>query len=519
MPKRAVVYARVSSVYQGENYSLESQIEACLQYGEIHGLQVMAQFTDTVSGVTLKRPGLEALLEMVRTDQIDVLLVYTADRLSRSVADFYLIKDELLRHGVECEAVSGPRWEEADSGSQMFDGEISYAEYERNKMLERFERGRMKKVKSNKILGNGIRPYGYEFIKVQGRYRLETVGLRIVEEEAKIIKLIYEWYLNGDNGQKMTIANILDKINNMDIPTYADTTKFLHIKRRSSMQWSKGTIYHILRNPLYKGMYNHNIAANYNENQASIEEINIIIPAIIDLNDWNEACRRRLSNTRPKYNYKKCLLSGRVKCSCGYRRYIQSTKNYDYCVYQCHGYRSSYSVNKCPLPRFYVTDTDNAVWFWIDSLINEEFVNKVTIENDVQNIENHSRVQVLNKALATIKDKELRSLDLYLEGIIDKITFLNIKKACRQEQIEISKSISILNNEILRKALSKDQECILRKAILEKQKKCELDIEDKIEIVKILQIEVTLYMEDDNPKAHIECALLRKVGDVSIYKR
>jgi len=322
MPKRTVVYARVSSAHQGENYSLESQIEACLDYAERHGLQVIAQFTDTISGVTLKRPGLESLLEMVRANQVDVLLVYTADRLSRSVADFYLIKDELFRHKVECQSVSGPRWEEDDSAGQTFDGEISYAEYERNKMLERFERGRMKKVKSNKVLGNGIRPYGYEFIKVQGRYKLETVGLRILEEEARIIRLIYDWYLNGDNGGNLSISQIVKRLENMKVPTYADINEISYMKERNVGQWYRGYIYHILRNPLYKGVHSHNITIDYNEQPFS-EEISIAIPRIIEPHIWELVREKKEKNTRKRtYIANECLLSKRVRCICGYHRIV-----------------------------------------------------------------------------------------------------------------------------------------------------------------------------------------------------
>lgn len=91
---RCAVYARVSVTdhQRSELTSIDVQLEACRAYIESQrGLGwVIAEpaYTDDgVTGATLQRPGLRALLEGVRQDKIDVVVVHRLDRLSRSLFD------------------------------------------------------------------------------------------------------------------------------------------------------------------------------------------------------------------------------------------------------------------------------------------------------------------------------------------------------------------------------------------------------------------------------------------------
>ena len=81
MTKRAAIYSRVSTDEQAEHgYSLESQVEACKKYANDHGMNVIADIADDYSGSMIDRPGLKELLSMVKSKEVDAVVVYSSDR-------------------------------------------------------------------------------------------------------------------------------------------------------------------------------------------------------------------------------------------------------------------------------------------------------------------------------------------------------------------------------------------------------------------------------------------------------
>jgi len=93
------------------------------------------------SGATLERPGLERVRDLAAEGQIQVVLVYSPDRLSRKYAYQMLLIEEFARHGVETVFVKSPQGDRAeDQLLVQFQGMI--AEYERAQILERSRRGK-----------------------------------------------------------------------------------------------------------------------------------------------------------------------------------------------------------------------------------------------------------------------------------------------------------------------------------------------------------------------------------------
>lgn len=86
---RCYLYARVSTADQ----TVENQLIPLRQYSERHGWEIAGEFSDVISGATVKRPGLDACKEALRPG--DVLLVSRIDRLMRSMVDFHNLLQEL----------------------------------------------------------------------------------------------------------------------------------------------------------------------------------------------------------------------------------------------------------------------------------------------------------------------------------------------------------------------------------------------------------------------------------------
>ena len=82
---RAAIYVRVSTTTQEDGgTSLATQEERCRQYAASRGYDFALFFRETHTGVELwERPQLTALRDAVRHDQVDVVVAYAIDRLSR----------------------------------------------------------------------------------------------------------------------------------------------------------------------------------------------------------------------------------------------------------------------------------------------------------------------------------------------------------------------------------------------------------------------------------------------------
>ena len=95
--KRAGLYMRVSTVDQHP----ETQLNDLRQMAGQRGLEIVAEYTDRISGTKAKRPGLDQMMTDARRGRFDVVLVWASDRIARSVKHFLDVLDELNRIGVE----------------------------------------------------------------------------------------------------------------------------------------------------------------------------------------------------------------------------------------------------------------------------------------------------------------------------------------------------------------------------------------------------------------------------------
>src|SRR5450755_4035731 len=87
--KMAAIYARVSSEQQREEHTIASQTAALIQFARSHDLQVPKEWIfedEGFSGATLERPGLERVRDLAAAGQIQAVLAFAPDRLSRKYA-------------------------------------------------------------------------------------------------------------------------------------------------------------------------------------------------------------------------------------------------------------------------------------------------------------------------------------------------------------------------------------------------------------------------------------------------
>jgi len=95
--KRAILYMRVSSVDQHP----ETQLHDLRQMAAQRGYQIVHEYTDRISGVKARRPGLDELMRDARRGKFDVVLVWACDRIARSTRHLLEVLDEFNRLNIE----------------------------------------------------------------------------------------------------------------------------------------------------------------------------------------------------------------------------------------------------------------------------------------------------------------------------------------------------------------------------------------------------------------------------------
>jgi site-specific DNA recombinase len=230
---RAVIYCRVSSDIQEDNYSLPTQEAGCRRYCEQHGYQIVAVFSDVHTGAQYRtRPGLSQLRELVRQRAVDVVVAYAVDRLSRNQAHIYILIEEFAEYGARLELVT-EAFEDSAVGRFILAARSFAAEVEREKIIERTTRGTYARVRSGKPKPAARPPFGY-------RWRDEAkTAFAIDPDEAPVVRRIFAELANGASLRKVTMA-----LNADGVPTPY---------RRA--RWDAKTINLIARNPAYRGEY------------------------------------------------------------------------------------------------------------------------------------------------------------------------------------------------------------------------------------------------------------------------
>lgn len=315
MPKiNCAIYTRKSTErgLEMEFNSLQNQEEACKAYilsQAFNGWEYYKTFEDGgISGGTMERPGLQTLLEEIRERNIQVVVVYKVDRLSRSIFDFHKMMQEFAKY--ECNFVSITQsFDTSNSmGKLTLNMLLSFAQFEREVSAERV-RDKIAASKAKGLWMGGNLPLGYD---------LNDRHLVVNEPEAEIVRQVFQKYLEVQN-----MLGVAEWLNKQGIHTKKWVTK--HSQRtRGGEPFKKNTVQRMLTNPVYLGKITH-----YRQNKI----YNGVHKPIISRELWEQVqqvIRRRINdpNAFCHYKFHKTVLAGKLYDDKGKKFRFTSSKSH-----------------------------------------------------------------------------------------------------------------------------------------------------------------------------------------------
>jgi len=495
---RATLYARVSGNDRGkEGRNLNGQLEMARKYAGDKGYSIVAEFAEDdrgASGYEINLPELNKIRDMARNGEFDVLVVRELDRLSRNLAKQLIVEEELRRAGVRIEYVIG-EYEDTPEGRLNKHIRATIAEYEREKIKERMQRGKENASKAGKVLIN-VAPFGYELIDGQ---------LVINDEEAKIIQLIYQLYINGG-----TLYGIARKLDKMGVIRQGKSNAARQ-KRDFKIGWTPDAIRRILTSKTYAGTF------YYGKKKIPVPVKPIINKELFKVVQKRIKENRRV-RTKRKYDY---LLSGMCRCGKCRNSYVAYTSTYKdtiYPRYACAARRNpkTHSVGKCDAPILDVEIVDSLVWDWIRSLLLDRENLQIYLDqyNEKQAVLNEPiirQIEITDALISENQAKLSKLLDAYLDGVFSRDGIVE-KKASLETTIsklttQRAELESRLNGKLLAQSEIKDILTLAEK-VARGINKADESFESKRELVKMLQTEVIFTpLVDNGTEISISCIL------------
>ncbi|WP_335948454.1 recombinase family protein [Salipiger bermudensis] len=248
---RCAIYTRKSTeegLDQGFN-SLDAQHEACSAYVTSQKPEgwVLARdrFDDGgLSGGTLDRPALQRLLAEIDAGRIRMVVVYKIDRLTRSLADFAKLVERFDAAGCSFVSVTQAFNTASSMGRLTLNVLLSFAQFEREVTAERI-RDKIAASKKKGLWMGGVPPLGYD-----PHPDPKTRELVVNETEAEVVRKLFALY--DDHG---CLRKATEAANRLGL-----RSKHHHFRSgriQGGNAFSRGQLYHLLRNPIYLGKIRH----------------------------------------------------------------------------------------------------------------------------------------------------------------------------------------------------------------------------------------------------------------------
>lgn len=418
------VYIRVSTKEQVKN-SPHSQLKDILEYALEKGIYISKENIFVDGGISGRhadnRIEFQLMIDkaLVKSNKCNYVLIHKYDRFARNKEESVMYKSKLKRVGVKLVSVMEPLPEDRkmalilenqlETNSELYSINLSDEVYKGLRVL----------ADEGKHVNRP--PYGYkkvfkEVIKIKNKDKI-IKEMVIYEQEARIVRLIFEWFING-----MTVYKIAQKLNEMGVKT------------RDGRSWYDNRVRYVLQNKTYIGL------THWTEKGKDTIIRQGTFPAIVDMDTWNKTQELlKLSengNKKMRTEVKKDhWLRGKIRCSdCNNTLVINGTS------WQCSGY----THGECMVSHsITIEKMENIFLELIKNLTRDKIIN---INISKIKIQNNDEVAIIEDKLKNLKTQKNRIMTAYETQLYTLGEFKERKLKIEAEEEMLSKKLQELKS-------------------------------------------------------------------------
>ena len=426
---KTALYMRVSTLEQvQEGFSLQSQKRKLIAYCEAMGWTVSNIYADEgISGASIsKRPSCSQMLADIKNGMFENVLIVKVDRLCRNTKELLEIVEILQKYNVRLNAVDEKIDYTTDVGKMVLTMLGSFAEFERNRITQRFKEGRTQKVLQGIKSKTSSPLFGYNY---------ENSHYIINHSEAKIVKKVFELALNNVSFHEIARRISAD-------PNY--NTK--------NIVWNPDKVRRILRNPTYKGCtYNgyfcHDNTVNYDA--LIVKAVNV--EQIISDEDWNNINAilksRQGSHTR-KFSLNDFTFGDVAYCGvCGKKMYAKNSKErgdkrryYYRCNNKGKNFNLNGSFNPCPVCCIENSKAEKLFLQYFEDVI-------IAPKKPVEIVEDDSKKIIeIEKELKLLDYKKMSLSKKFIDDLITPDIYFSLNAEFNEQSKSLQDELELLKN-------------------------------------------------------------------------
>lgn len=551
-----------------DHQDVQRQRQAGHAYAAKHGLQIVHEVVDYISGTVpiFDRPGGREILEWVAGKRAQAVIF---DSISRIAREEHPVSAPMLRSAL---AHAGMELHYVDKGKSdltPYGGIIDYigavqAGEERKNILRQMNEGKLTRARAGSTLTFRAPPYGYIVHSEQRqppgfKHPFRFYYLEINEDEARIVRQIFDWYVNGDvhvvnhplgvasghpRRTPMSLDAIARRLATERVPTKSETNH--HTPRKlPAFTWSATQVRNILRRETYAGIWHYRKTATVKAPETKrgwrqvarpeSEWIAVDVPAILlapdgqpdtDLFARAQVRLREMADESPRRLKTEYLLRSRGKCArCGHATgsYLNDA---DHRKYRCTQKKSMYGEAACDLPVFDGDALEGAVWRWVQRIVsdpdylretlddlNRDEVREATLAGAQKRLAEIERdITTLDRAAAQLLDLLNRADNAFTPEQINNQQRENRRRldGLRSERAKVQTQISNLQAAAVQAAAFEETADELRAGVLNATD------EDKRAYLTELDVRVRLDVIDGDYCAFVSCVLFEEGREVEL---
>lgn len=412
------IYARVSTTRQAENeLSIPDQLRQLHEWARSNGHLVVQEYVEPGASATDdRRPIFQQMISdaMLKPSPFEAILIHSLSRFFRDGIEFGIYERKLIKNKVSVISITQPTSD--DSGGQMMRRIINLFDEHQSKENSKHVKRAMRENARQGFFNGAVAPFGYQSVTtdVAGSRGRKRKKLAVNESESGILKMIFEIYLGGLEGQQMGCKEIAHFL----------TKKGLLFRGKP---WTMQQVHKVLANTVSMGEYFSNQRdCKTKEPTPPTEWIKSNVPPIIDAALFEQVRAKRESrspaNSLPRVTNSPTLLTGLLKCACGASMTITTGKGGRYRYYKCTA-RQSRGNYACASVSLSMSKLDALVLSQMTEIVlAPDHLNKLMSQLQVSLKNSHQiqqdRVKEINKQIKQTEFRQSRLLEAIETGTI-----------------------------------------------------------------------------------------------------